>query len=249
MTRFQRITAVPIYQRVADAIEREILTGRLQPGDPIGTEEELVTLFGVNRSTIREGLRVLEQNGHIHRRAGRRLHASAPNNDNVIGRMTRSLVLQEVTFSELYEATLVLELGCIDAAIDQFSESDLAGLYENVKAMEESLGDVQAFVRLDCAFHDLVAAASNNRVLQLAREPITRLLFSATEMIIGNAQEGADDIVVAHNELLNAIANRDKDAAFLWTRRHLNAWKRAFERISSLDQVVDEVCAQQMAAR
>ncbi|HEY5832150.1 MAG TPA: winged helix-turn-helix domain-containing protein, partial [Hyphomicrobiaceae bacterium] len=55
--RFERIKARPAYELVAEAIERKILAGRLKPGDPVGTESELVKQFGVNRSTVREGIR------------------------------------------------------------------------------------------------------------------------------------------------------------------------------------------------
>ncbi|MBV8420422.1 MAG: GntR family transcriptional regulator, partial [Hyphomicrobiales bacterium] len=36
--KFDRINAIPAYQLVADAIEREILARRIRPGEPIGTE-------------------------------------------------------------------------------------------------------------------------------------------------------------------------------------------------------------------
>ena len=58
--KFRRISSTPAYRLVAEAIERQILTGRIRPGEPIGTEAELVKQFGVNRSTVREGIRLLE---------------------------------------------------------------------------------------------------------------------------------------------------------------------------------------------
>jgi GntR family transcriptional repressor for pyruvate dehydrogenase complex len=75
---FRPIDVAPAYQKVADAIEREIVNGRIKPGDPIGTEHDLVRQFGVNRSTIREGIRVLEEGGLISRDSSRRLHACLP---------------------------------------------------------------------------------------------------------------------------------------------------------------------------
>ena len=75
---FRPIDVAPAYQKVADAIEREIVNGRIKPGDPIGTEHDLVRQFGVNRSTIREGIRVLEEGGLIRRDSSRRLHACLP---------------------------------------------------------------------------------------------------------------------------------------------------------------------------
>jgi DNA-binding GntR family transcriptional regulator len=43
---FARIEVAPAYQKVADAIEREIVNGRIKPDDPIGTESELVRQLG-----------------------------------------------------------------------------------------------------------------------------------------------------------------------------------------------------------
>ena len=59
--KFRRISSTPAYRLVAEAIERQILSGRILPGDPIGTEAELVKQFGVNRSTVREGIRLLAE--------------------------------------------------------------------------------------------------------------------------------------------------------------------------------------------
>ena len=56
--KFRRIHSIPAYQLVAEAIENRILAGGIRPGEPIGTEAELVKQFGVNRSTVREGIRL-----------------------------------------------------------------------------------------------------------------------------------------------------------------------------------------------
>src|SRR5258706_14853716 len=63
LPKFSRISSTPAYRLVADAIERDIVSGRLRPGEPLGTEAELVTQFAVNRSTVREGIRLLEHGG------------------------------------------------------------------------------------------------------------------------------------------------------------------------------------------
>jgi len=119
---FKRIDVSPAYQRVADAIEREILNGRIKPGDPIGTEFELVRQFGVNRSTVREGIRVLEESGLIRRDSSRRLQASLPRYSKLATRLSRALVLREVTFRELYEASMMLEGASIEGAVERASE-------------------------------------------------------------------------------------------------------------------------------
>ena len=91
--KFGRIHSTPAYQLVAEAIERRILTGRIRPGEPIGTEAELVKQFGVNRSTVREGIRLLEHDGIIQRQSNRRLAVSLPHYQRLASRTTRAMVL------------------------------------------------------------------------------------------------------------------------------------------------------------
>ena len=52
----QRVTAA---QSVAEQIIGEMRRGRLQPGDQLPTERELMQQLGVGRSSVREGLQML----------------------------------------------------------------------------------------------------------------------------------------------------------------------------------------------
>jgi len=238
---FRRIDVAPAYQKVADAIEREIVNGRIKPGEPIGTEQELVQQFGVNRSTVREGIRVLEEGGLIQRDSSRRLHACLPRYNKLATRLSRALVLHEVTFRELFEASMMLEVASIENAVERATEENMAELAGNLERSQQVIGDPAALAELDAEFHVLVAKASQNRVLQLAREPAAQLFFPTTEMIVAGVAEGGSRLVEAHRHMLDAIRRRDKEAAVLWTRRHLQDWRRGFERIASLDRSVEHV--------
>jgi len=171
LPNFRRIEVAPAYQKVADAIEREIVNGRIKPNDPIGTESELVQQFGVNRSTVREGIRVLEESGLIRRDSSRRLYACLPRYNKLATRLSRAMVLHEVTFRELYETAMVLEIAAIEYAVDHATDDDIAGIAANIARTEQAVDNPRAFSELDAEFHVLIARASHNRVLQLAREP------------------------------------------------------------------------------
>lgn len=238
---FRPIDVAPAYQKVADAIEREIVNGRIKPGDPIGTEHDLVRQFGVNRSTIREGIRVLEEGGLISRDSSRRLHACLPRYTKLASRLSRALVLHEVTFRELYEASMTLEVASIEGAVERATEANLAELTNNLVRSEAVLGDPAALAECDAEFHVLVAKASQNRVLQLAREPAAQLFYPTTEMIVTGVAEGGPRLVAAHRHLIDAIRRRDREAGVLWTRRHLQDWRRGFEKIASLDRSVEHM--------
>ncbi|MBE0691970.1 MAG: FadR family transcriptional regulator [Aquamicrobium sp.] len=250
LNRFEPIKAPSAYEMVAEAIEREITSGRLKPGDEIGTEAELVRQFGVNRSTVREGIRVLEQSGLVRREAARKLFVCTPHYRYLSSRMSRALIISEVTFRELYETAMVLELGAIEGAVAAATDEDLAALEDNQRQAEAAVDDPMRLAEVDTDFHALIAHASHNRVLELAREPAALLFFPTSEMICRKVSEGARRMVDAHRELIDSIRARDVERARLWMARHVTDWKKGFERTGrSIDEPVERGFDQEMVAR
>lgn len=241
-SRFRPVSATPAYRQVAEAIEREIISGRIRPGEPIGTEAELVKQFGVNRSTVREGIRLLEHGGLVQRDSSRRLWVGRPHYGGLAARLSRALVLHEVTFRELYEAALPLQIATIEAAVQRATPEIIEALEANVESTEEVLGEPTAVAKLDAEFHTLVGKASCNRVLQLAREPSELLVIPTTELILKVVPEGAKRLLHAHRMYLDAIRRRDLEAGRRWARRHLEDWRRGFERAGNdLDRPIDRI--------
>src|SRR4051812_15648671 len=245
LRKFSRINSTPAYRLVADAIERDIVSGRLRPGEPLGTEAELVLQFAVNRSTVREGIRLLEHGGLIRRDSSRRLWVGLPHYEGMATGMSRALVLHEVTFRELYEAAMALQIATIEAAVEHASAAEIAELEANIARTESCLGDAAAIAKLDSEFHTLIGKASHNRVLQMAREPSELLVISSTELILHKIREGAPRLLEAHRRYVDALRRRDKDAARLWARRHLDDWRKGFQRAGGdLDQPIDRIYLQ-----
>jgi len=60
-------------------------------------------------------------------------------------------------------------------------------------------------------------------------------------MIVGGVAQGGSRLVEAHRHLLDAIRRRDKETGVVWMRRHLQDWRRGFEKIASLDRSVEHM--------
>jgi GntR family transcriptional repressor for pyruvate dehydrogenase complex len=245
--KFRRISATPAYRLVAEAIERRILAGHIRPGEPIGTEAELVKQFGVNRSTVREGIRLLEHDGLIRRQANRQLAVGLPHYERMATRSTRALVLHEATFRELYETAMALQMATMAGAVTRASEEQMVALEANIERTAQVLADPAAVAALDGEFHAMIGRASGNRVLQLAREPSDLLIFPTTELVLRKSSIGAGRLLEAHRMMLDAIRRRDVAAGQLWARRHIDDWRRGFERAGNdLDQPIDKIYLQSL---
>jgi DNA-binding FadR family transcriptional regulator len=246
--KFQKIRATPAYRLVAQAIERRILAGAIRPGEPIGTEAELVKQFVVNRSTVREGIRLLEHEGLIRRQSNRRLSVGLPHYQRLATRATRALLLHQVTFRELYEAAMALQMATIEGAVRRATPDMIEALARNVECTARVLDDPAAVAGLDTEFHALIGKASRNRVLQLAREPTDLLIFPTTELVLRKVKEGAARLLEAHGRMLDAIRRGDAEAGRLWARRHIDDWRKGFERAGNdLDQPIDSLYLRALA--
>jgi len=147
--------------------------------------------------------------------------------------MSRALILQQVTFRELWHAAQALEPAAVDQAMNNATEHDLQALGANIEAMRGKR-DASELAELDAEFHGLIARAAHNRVLLLAKEPASMLVRPTTALIISRNQRGIARLIVAHEKILEALRTRDFAMGRLWVDRHLRDWKAGFE-LSGMD--------------
>ena len=176
---FDAIESMPNYRRVTLAIEEQILGGKMKPGDPLPTEQDLAEQLGVNRSTLREGLRALENAGFLKRAGAKKLIVSIPDSHEIAQYTSRAMTLFSITFTELWEMLMALEPLSARYAAQRGPKDLLALLAENVRATEERLHDDATIIRLDVEFHSLISKATQNRALVLTEEPLGLLLYSS----------------------------------------------------------------------
>ena len=209
--RFARLERAPAYKIVSDAILKDIIGGRLQMGNRLPSEQKLAEQFGVNRSTVREGIRLLEETGVLRREFGKRLVVSRPSYNSVGGQHqprhdpARSDVPGAVGNDHGDRAG--------DAALaarkrsrrrPRFDRSELA-------RTRASLGDGQMLVSLDIEFHRLIAQAAANRAMVLAREALSQLIYPAFKAVLvgGGASAAGPRLLAAHEAIAQAITGSD----------------------------------------
>jgi DNA-binding FadR family transcriptional regulator len=242
---FEKLTIARAYQAVQEALEEAILSGALVPGQPLPTETELAKKFGVTRHTVREGMRALEQSGLVKRDAGRRLHVTRPRHDALASQSSRALVMQQVSFRELWEVATQLELLAIDLLVGRVDDALIEKLEANVAAMALAVESEQSVTSLDVEFHALLAHATGNRVLLLSREPVSSLFYPSLDLLFSHLKTSRlapQRILKAHQEILAALRRRDFTAARLWMQRHMADFRRGYEYAGlSLDAPVSGV--------
>ena len=224
----EKLDVQPAYQVVGRELQRHIVSGALKPGQPLPSETELAARFGVNRSTVREGIRQLESEGLVRRHGRKKLLVTVPLHTDLAPRAARALVMHAVTFRELWDVAFALEPLAAGLAARNATPGDVERLRANVEATAAAVERGESPGALDLEFHALVAAAAANNALLLAREPIGSLLYPTFEAFRPRLPQADGRLVAAHREIVTGIAQRDADYAVLWMTRHIQDLKRGW---------------------
>jgi GntR family transcriptional regulator, transcriptional repressor for pyruvate dehydrogenase complex len=219
----------PSYELVARTIEKQILDGLISPGDILPSETAFAAQFGVNRSTLREALRALEQNGLVSREPGRKkLRVSAPRAADLSRRFASAMIIQQVSFEELCEAMEALEPASAAAAATRHDAEVLAELEDNLLRTRQALTDSASLTELDIEFHHLIAKAAKNRAIDLARQPLSGLFYPAFYSVMSRLNAG-ERLLAAHEHIVAAIRTNDAGTARNWMARHIADFRRGYE--------------------
>lgn len=238
-----------IAELVARELVRDIAARDLQPGTQLLAEAEMVRQFGVGRSSVREALRILEVQGIITIRPGwGGGPVVAPASSRSFGRTaTAYFQLRGATFRQLMEARLALDPLMARLAAEHADPQVLRQIEEQVRVIgmrlenrEHTALDDRTWVSTSTEFHDLVANASRNEILNLfggALKDIYTDRVSGVEF----APEDRDTILRVHHDIGAAILGGDGERAERLMREHMEEFVDLVtaRRAGLMDEVVD----------
>ena len=217
------------YEQVFHQLEQAILDGDLAIGEALPSETALCKEFQLTRSSVREGIRLLEQSGLVMRNSARRLVVTAPDLTYFTGNVIRSIALNQITMRELWQVVRELETLSASLAVANVTDELVDALHKNLQATKKHRSDNKKVSDFDEDFHRLIAETSNNRALELSRSPLCAMLFGATEFVLSHEEVSTDRLIEAHELIYDAIRNQDGATATLWMRRHVDDLKRGFD--------------------
>lgn len=136
--------------RVAAELRREIVTGKLRPGDKLHNERELQEQFDISRPTMREALRMLEAESLIvvtrGQHGGARVREPDP---TVLARQVgASLQMRGATLRDVWTARTLIEPGAARLVAESRSPDAIAAMRENIEAARAALDDPVAYGQL-----------------------------------------------------------------------------------------------------
>jgi GntR family transcriptional regulator, transcriptional repressor for pyruvate dehydrogenase complex len=217
-------------EQIALEIRRYLERRDLQPGDRIGTEQELASEFGVSRPTLREGLRLLASS-HLIRvgrgRSGGIFVARTPNEGmsrNVSESIATMLAAESVSMSELLDARLFLEVPLAGMAARNATADTAERLQQAIDAAGGHTPGTEPFNEADGTFHRILAEAAGNPLLRAFTDWILEVLQPNLIRYISGHVDGPE-ILRQHQDIQRAVKRRQPAAAERAMRAHIEYLK------------------------
>ncbi|AMB60014.1 FadR/GntR family transcriptional regulator [Microterricola viridarii] len=215
-------------------IERELLDGKLRPGDHLPPERALATELGVGRSSVREAVRVLEGFGLIRTQTGSGPSAGAIIIATPQGGMSALMRLQVAAqgfpVADIVQTRLLLETQIVAGLADAGSPLDpvsLGAAERLLAAMDVDTLTPAEFLALDAQFHVALAEASGNQV-------VTAMMAGLREAVESYALAGLPAVTdwattlrrlrTEHHGIVEAITARDATAASTRIHAHITGY-------------------------
>jgi GntR family transcriptional repressor for pyruvate dehydrogenase complex len=232
------------WRSVLEHIERDLLDGRLGPGDRLPSERDLSADLGVGRSSVREALRVLEVLGLIRTATGSGPQAGAIVIATPTGGMSALLRLQVAAqgfpLTDVVKTRLVLE-DSVAASLAADAERDTTEAHRVLDAMDAESLTAGEFLALDAQLHLALAEASGNAVIAAMMAGLRTSIESYVQAGAAGVADWpamADHLRAEHRGILAAIDDGDGDRARALIKDHITGYYAAagLARIPAPDQ-------------
>ncbi|WP_144874102.1 FadR/GntR family transcriptional regulator [Microbacterium sp. 1.5R] len=221
------------WRLVLEHVERELLEGRLGPGDRLASERDLATELGVGRSSVREALRVLEVMGLIRTATGSGPQAGAIVIATPTGGMSTLLRLQVAAqgfpLDDVVRTRLLLE-DAVAADLASQSAPSLDEVRRVLDAMEMPGLAPADFLTLDAQLHLALAEASGNTVVAATMAGLRTAIESYVQRgaaAIPDWDAMAERLRAEHRAIVAAIAAGDAEKSRALVHAHITGYYTA----------------------
>jgi DNA-binding FadR family transcriptional regulator len=229
---FRKTSYSRVFQDLVEQIQTAILQGKLQPGDKLPSQREMIEMFQTSRASLREALRVLEQKGLIEVKLGAAGGAVVKNVDT--GPITEGLALmmqqQQISIGHLTEFREAVEGIVAALAARRATPSDIKRLHVLLDEAQGFLAgpapDAGRSTRVDMQVHIALAEIAGNpiftAVLRMVHEHI---LGSVARFVVTEGkrlQENQRDLVA----IVQAVESGAAATAETRARDHVRRFTR-----------------------
>lgn len=227
-----KILRLKLSEQVLERLHDMIRSHELKPGDVMPSERALMDRFGVGRPAVREALQSLHNSGLITISHGERSRVNEISASTVMHQtdeLARLLISAAPgNLDHLKHARQMFELGMVRVAVEEATDADIDELRDLIERQRAQLGNANAFIAADMAFHRKLASLCDNPIILSVSDAMLGWLFEYHVGLLHRS--GSEEVTLSeHAKIVDHIEARDSASAIEEMRRHLERSRRVFE--------------------
>lgn len=225
----EAVRTASVVDNVEDTIYSYIKDNGLVPGDKLPSELDLAEMFGVGRNAVREALSRMRASGILESRKKRGIVIRTMDVSKNLDKIFYPEMLDRKTIVDLLELRIWLEKAIVPSVFSRITDEDIRDL-ERILSHESHSADGRIPISDELAFHSRINSITGNAIvanLQDSLLPVYRYVHDNIEDFSSNKDTAGGHVRKAsHEQLLEALKERDADKYLKLISRHLIAYER-----------------------
>lgn len=211
------------YEDIVHQIRTLIEEGKLKRNDQLPSERELSETFRVSRTTVREAIRTLESMKLLQSRQGDGTYVLVSSAEALIQPLAAALFNEKDDIRDIFYIRKIIEPHVAELAAENATPQEIEEMGKILQKQEECIGQGENIIETDSAFHNLMANATKNRVMERLIIALIDLLKQSREKYLMEDEndERAKRSLEGHQRVLSAVKKGDGDAARKSMLQHL----------------------------
>jgi DNA-binding FadR family transcriptional regulator len=222
-----------------EGLGSQIRSQALKAGDKLPTESEIMQAWGVSRTVVREALSRLQAAGLVETRhgIGTFVLAQPPGSFGI----TPDEIPTAADVMAVLELRISLETESAGLAAQRRTDEQLAAIRAALDELEGGVTGEGDTIEPDTRFHMLIASATGNRyfaeiMAHLGTTLIPRARINSPRVASEDLPQYLRRVNREHEEIYEAIARRDPEAARAAMRLHLTNSRERLRRAQEAAQ-------------
>lgn len=196
----------PLQSEIIRFIQNYIAQHDLKQGDKLPSQQQLINMIGVSRTSLREAVKTLEAKGIVQVLNGKGIYIAGSSNDAL--QVTLDMTEQKESLLELVEIRRALEREILRLAVLKASDEELEelGKVKEILLAKYYRGEKQT--QEDKLFHCRIYGFAKNRTL----EKLITSILEGFEVFWNHPLDMVDpftETIPLHGDLYNALYQRN----------------------------------------
>jgi GntR family transcriptional repressor for pyruvate dehydrogenase complex len=214
MQNIKKITRDGVSDQVFHQLKDNVVKGIWRPGDRIPSENQLVSLFGVSRASIRMAIQRMVTLGLLESRVGNGTFVKEFDPGALINELFSISIRRPEDQIEIMEFRKALETEALRLACRRATEEELGELtniHHRARAAIKKK-DLETYFKEDMQFHIQIFKMSKNSIFTATIHTMEDILFSHFYTIAKDffqSHEIPSDEADSHTVILNALKKND----------------------------------------